>query len=228
MTATIERAKLATRLGGAAPPEKVEGIYRLTIQRGALRPAVYIGRSDDIRQRREEHLWALRAGVHHNDRLQRAFDEYGEGSLSFEYIDYGLRLLYVVDDRGLTLLPRVSVLTPEEMAALETQHIRSQKADKSVWTVNYADGSSGGASAPRMAAGWSRPTSSRFKGVYLDKAAPAGRPWKGQITVARRTYHLGYWATEVEAALAYDLAVERLLNGAGYKNFARIEEEELL
>src|SRR5215469_13359184 len=40
---------------------------------------------------------------------------------------------------------------------------------------------------------------SQFKGVSLDR-----RRWRAQITIDRRNYRLGYFATEEDAACAYD------------------------
>ena len=43
----------------------------------------YVGSSVNIGTRWRQHVWALRRGRHHNSRLQRAWDEYGEGAFSF-------------------------------------------------------------------------------------------------------------------------------------------------
>ena len=48
---------------------------------------------------------------------------------------------------------------------------------------------------------------SRFKGVSLDKRCPR-KPWRATIVVNRRQRGLGYYATEQEAAAAYDAAAQ--------------------
>lgn len=46
-----------------------------------------------------------------------------------------------------------------------------------------------------------RQTSSRFKGVYHDKARGQ---WQAYVTVMGKRHRLGRFATEIEAAMAYD------------------------
>jgi hypothetical protein len=49
--------------------------------------------------------------------------------------------------------------------------------------------------------------SSPYKGVSLQTSwHPIGRPWKASIDIDGRTKSIGYFATEVEAANAYDEA----------------------
>ncbi len=46
--------------------------------------------------------------------------------------------------------------------------------------------------------------SSGFKGVYFYKEHRYARPWQAFITVAKRRKHIGYFASALEAAIAYD------------------------
>lgn len=62
------------------------GIYRIVIRREGSPNAYYIGQAFDLRERRYQHLRALRLGRHDNVRMQRSFDKYGELSFSFETI----------------------------------------------------------------------------------------------------------------------------------------------
>lgn len=48
-----------------------------------------------------------------------------------------------------------------------------------------------------------KPTSSRFTGVLWNKRA---KKWMSYIQINGKTKHLGYFASEIDAALAYDVA----------------------
>jgi group I intron endonuclease len=61
------------------------GIYAI---RNRIDGRAYIGSSYDIESRKTKHLWQLRKGAHHNVFLQRAYDKYGEGSISFDILEY--------------------------------------------------------------------------------------------------------------------------------------------
>ena len=52
-----------------------------------------------------------------------------------------------------------------------------------------------------------KPTSSRFKGVYWDKNA---NKWRAQIVIGGKKKHLGYFTSEIKAALVYDKAAIEL------------------
>ena len=60
------------------------GIYRIS-QVGTTR--AYIGSSANIRRRWNAHRRELRAGVHHNSKLQRAWTRHGEAAFRFERIE---------------------------------------------------------------------------------------------------------------------------------------------
>lgn len=61
------------------------GIYRIVIRSSNI-DRIYIGQAKNLRRRRKDHLVDLRSGSHKNQRMQRAFVKYGEGSFSFEVI----------------------------------------------------------------------------------------------------------------------------------------------
>lgn len=50
-------------------------------------------------------------------------------------------------------------------------------------------------------------TTSRFKGVYLDKRR---RTWQAEIKIGRRKQYLGSFSDETQAALAYNAAAKQL------------------
>jgi group I intron endonuclease len=43
----------------------------------------YIGSTTNLRQRKDQHLWGLRANRHHNPHLQNAWNKYGEENFEF-------------------------------------------------------------------------------------------------------------------------------------------------
>jgi len=58
-------------------------------------------------------------------------------------------------------------------------------------------------------------TSSKYKGVCFDKSK---NKWLSKIKVNGKSYYLGRFEDENEAAKAYNNAVDELLDGDGYKN----------
>lgn len=62
---------------------------------------------------------------------------------------------------------------------------------------------------------------SRFKGVSSHRKHVLGRPWQATITVHSKQQFLGYYATQEEAASAYDLAAIRFFGEFALTNFPR-------
>lgn len=62
-----------------------------------------------------------------------------------------------------------------------------------------------------------RPTSSRFQGVYYHGINPA-KPWLAAIRFAGKRHHLGLFPSEVEAAKAYNNAKLSLCGDYGHLN----------
>lgn len=46
----------------------------------------YIGSSIELSRRFGRHLWELRKGIHHSQKLQRSFDKHGEGAFQFKIL----------------------------------------------------------------------------------------------------------------------------------------------
>ena len=64
-----------------------------------------------------------------------------------------------------------------------------------------------------------------YKGVYLVKGHRYKfRCWRAQIRQAGLSVHVGYFATEVEAAKAYDEAIKKIRGDFARLNFAHSEE----
>ncbi len=70
-----------------------------------------------------------------------------------------------------------------------------------------------------------KPGSSRFKGVWFHRQS--GR-WHAYITVEYRKHHLGCFASETDAALAYDEAARDLWGGHAALNFPLPGEQSCL
>jgi hypothetical protein len=62
----------------------------------------------------------------------------------------------------------------------------------------------------------SAPKSSKYKGVYWHKRI---RKWAAQITADKKSRHLGYFTSEIDAALAYDAAAKKLHGPFAAPNF---------
>lgn len=64
----------------------VSGIYLITCNRPTGLPLYYVGQSIDTRKRLLAHQACLRAGRHHNNRLQMAWNKYGSARFVFGLI----------------------------------------------------------------------------------------------------------------------------------------------
>lgn len=63
---------------------------------------------------------------------------------------------------------------------------------------------------------WQKKTSSKYKGVCWNNYS--GK-WKTQIRLNNKEIHIGYYANEINAALAYDKKAEELFGKFAYLNF---------
>ncbi len=59
---------------------------------------------------------------------------------------------------------------------------------------------------------------SKYKGVSLSRLSPK-KPWRAQITLARKMQHLGVFVSELDAALAYDAAAREQFGEFALCNF---------
>lgn len=62
------------------------GIYQI---RNLVNNKIYIGSADNLyRRKNHQHLYALRKNIHINNKLQNAFNKYGEQNFIFEVIEF--------------------------------------------------------------------------------------------------------------------------------------------
>jgi group I intron endonuclease len=60
------------------------GIYKITNTENGM---VYVGQSRNVKKRWAEHKRGLRKGTHENDKLQKAYNKYGDKSFVYEVIE---------------------------------------------------------------------------------------------------------------------------------------------
>jgi group I intron endonuclease len=59
------------------------GVYCI---RNVANGHLYVGSSVYVKKRRSNHFSDIRQGVHHSNRLKKAFEEFGSGNFEFEII----------------------------------------------------------------------------------------------------------------------------------------------
>lgn len=64
-----------------------------------------------------------------------------------------------------------------------------------------------------------RKYSSIYKGVYFKHDYDRKKPWKATIKFNRKNIHIGYFATEIEAAKVYDIKAKELFGEFACLNF---------
>jgi hypothetical protein len=187
--------------------DNLAGVYAI---RNRLNGKRYTGSTKrSFAHRRYSHLYELRRGEHHSPALQAAFNKYSEAA--FEFV-----ILEVVENP-----------TRERVLAAEQRHI-DQQSEYNVTRIAGAIEGERVAAWMRAGAGWG--TGSRFKGVSRQGKSGRGQydrnlPWEARIQLDGKQVRLGYFGDEVEAALAYDAAVEKYFGAGAFTNFPRGDAE---
>ena len=60
------------------------GVYKITC---TANKKIYIGSATNLRKRKNEHFNGLRQNIHHNPKMQRAWNKYGEQAFTFEVLE---------------------------------------------------------------------------------------------------------------------------------------------
>jgi len=98
----------------------------------------------------------------------------------------------------------------------ECDHVNGNGLDNRCDNLRLCSKSQNIANSRKTRSYGGHPTSSEYKGVNWHKAR---RKWIAYITVQYRRKHLGYFTTEVEAALAYDAAARQYFGEYAHPNF---------
>lgn len=102
-------------------------------------------------------------------------------------------------------------------SGLQIDHKNLSKLDNQRCNLRLATGGQNSSNQPKKAG-----KTSQYKGVYF---IPTTHRWQVQIRVNRRLMHLGVFANEIDAALAYDAAARKHFGVYARCNFAAEQNE---
>jgi hypothetical protein len=132
----------------------------------------------------------------------------------------GYKKVSLYNDQGLKNIAVHTVVAreflarpPDEDGKLEVDHINRSKTDNQVSNLRYVSHSQNMMNRRKQTR---RVTSSQYKGVQWCKLR---QRWKATIKLDGRRMHLGLYACEEEAALAYDLKAEEIFGEHALLNF---------
>jgi group I intron endonuclease len=139
-------------------------MFVLYVITNTINEKVYIGKTNNIRTRKNSHFAKLRNGDHYNSHLQHAWNKYGEDNFKFE--------TFLKTD------------TDEELMELEKYYIRLSKSHNPDYGYNLTFGGEGGRFTDEM----KLIISKRFKGVLksaehkkkIGEAHKKNPYWKGK------------------------------------------------
>lgn len=64
------------------------GIYLITISRPGKLPCYYVGQSKNLKRRLRHHRYQLKAGTHHNAKMQNCWGKYGDSAFLYEILEF--------------------------------------------------------------------------------------------------------------------------------------------
>lgn len=119
--------------------------------------------------------------------------------------------------RGYILMHRQILNAPDH---LEIDHLNRIRLDNRKINLRLCTRTENAANLPALEG-----HSSKYKGVCWDKSRRYQRkPWTAKISIGNRTVNLGRYATEVDAAIAYDRYARCARGQFASLNFPRIDE----
>jgi len=104
--------------------------------------------------------------------------------------------------------------TGEDPGAFQIDHINGTK---DLTTLRKATASQNGANSKKQGAYGEKECSSKYKGVSKYKKN-LNKPWRALIHFEGSSHYLGSYATEAEAALAYNTAAKRFFGEFAFLN----------
>ena len=122
------------------------GIYKII---NTVNGKVYIGKSQNIEKRFNDHIYCLNRGINHNPHFQNAWDKYGEKNFKFEII----HTLKKYDEK--------------EISDLEIYYISKYNSTNQDYGYNFQCGGQGGKCSERQKEEIRR--NSKFKNASLTK-----------------------------------------------------------
>ena len=122
------------------------GIYKIT---NTVNGKIYIGKSQNIEKRFNEHIYGLNRGINHNPHFQNAWDKYGEKNFKFEIIH------------------TLKNYNEKEISDLEIYYISKYNSTNQDYGYNFQCGGQGGKLSERQKEEIRR--NSKFKNASLTK-----------------------------------------------------------
>lgn len=212
-------------MGATVPMRRAAAIY---VMRNRLDGKRYVGKTVNATKRFWEHRTKLRAGVHANTHLQRAWDKYGEQAFEFEIVE-------TVRVRG----PYDRALSERERYWVKTLNTTSPEVG-----YNLTRGGDGGVQVPSVRAKMSRAARARFSSASERRRYFARRPdfkercianitdpanrAKGHAVMRERLHTDPEFARRIAAPLKTDpKPVDQLsMDGRFLRRFASMAEAE--
>lgn len=219
------------------------GIYQI---RNLINNKVYIGQSIDLRKRKSVHWNLLKNNKDTNIHLQRAYNKYGKENFVFEIVLYceDYELLYYEDgikniykdncynirecscsNAGIKFSEEVKFKMRKPRSQEGRENIRKGKLGNKNCVGNHMTDSSKKKSSENKCGNKNNKNgTSKYTGLSHNKYGK----WGVRIKYFGKTYYLGSFTSEIEAALVYNGAALELWGWHAKLNIITQEEIEKL